>query len=227
MSVKAVVFDVNGTLSDMSPIAGAFQFVGAPPTLAETWFAGVLRDGFALSTLGESSPFAEIARTHLTAVLSSAILPHSIDKAISTILERLATLPLHPDVAEGVRSLTGAGLEVMTLSNGSPDLATKLLSDAGLRDAFSHILSVEGTAPWKPADAAYALASSASGFAPHELLLVAVHPWDILGAHHAGLRTAWINRSNETYPTYFTPPDLSAPSIVELAKILHSEASGK
>lgn len=224
--VKAVVFDVNGTLSDMAPMAESFEFVGAPPALAQTWFAGVLRDGFALSTVGDSKRFADLARTHLMAVLGSVMLRCSPEQATSSILQRLGTLSVHPDVAEGVRSLTRARLEVITLSNGSPDIATQLLSDAGLLEEFSHILSVEGAAPWKPADAAYTLASSASGFAPDELLLAAVHPWDIHGAHHAGMHTAWIDRNNESYPDYFAAPDLSVRSIIELAEALKRPRSG-
>jgi 2-haloacid dehalogenase len=222
MGIKAVVFDLNGTLSNMSPMADAFDSVGAPPALARTWFAGVLRDGFALSTVGDSKRFADLARTHLMAVLATVTLRYSPDQATSSILARMGTLSLHSDVAEGVQSLTGAGLTMMTLSNGSADIATKLLSDAGRRDAFSHILSVEGASPWKPAREAYAIASSASGFAAHELLLAAVHPWDIHGASRAGMRTAWVNRDGETYPNYFAAPDLTVSSIAELARALES-----
>ena len=40
--IRGVVFDVNETLSDMAPLADAFETVGAPGSLAKTWFAGVL-----------------------------------------------------------------------------------------------------------------------------------------------------------------------------------------
>ena len=40
-----LVFDVNETLSDMSPMGQRFEDVGAPEHLAKTWFAGLLRDG--------------------------------------------------------------------------------------------------------------------------------------------------------------------------------------
>lgn len=46
-----VVFDVNETLSDMTPMAQRFTDVGAPADLATLWFATVLRDGFALTSL--------------------------------------------------------------------------------------------------------------------------------------------------------------------------------
>nr|WP_254925633.1 MULTISPECIES: hypothetical protein [unclassified Rhodococcus (in: high G+C Gram-positive bacteria)] len=46
---RVIVFDVNETLSDMSPLSERFADVGAPNELASLWFASVLRDGFALT----------------------------------------------------------------------------------------------------------------------------------------------------------------------------------
>ena len=40
-----VLFDVNETLSDMAPLAGRFEELGASPLLAATWFAALLRAG--------------------------------------------------------------------------------------------------------------------------------------------------------------------------------------
>jgi hypothetical protein len=56
---SVVVFDVNETLSDMSPMARRFADVGAPEHLAKLWFATLLRDGFALTAAGGQRPFAE------------------------------------------------------------------------------------------------------------------------------------------------------------------------
>ena len=56
-----VVFDVNETLSDMSPMSQRFEEVGASAHLAQAWFAGLLRDGFALTAVASSEPFAHIA----------------------------------------------------------------------------------------------------------------------------------------------------------------------
>lgn len=42
-----VVLDVNETLSDLAPLGARFESIGAPAALMGTWFAGVLRDGFA------------------------------------------------------------------------------------------------------------------------------------------------------------------------------------
>lgn len=50
-----LVFDVNETLSDMSPMGQRFEDVGAPAHLAKTWFAVLLRDGFALTAVTRAS----------------------------------------------------------------------------------------------------------------------------------------------------------------------------
>jgi 2-haloacid dehalogenase len=52
------------------------------------------------------------------------------------------------------------------------------------------------------------------------MLLVAVHPWNIHGAHAAGMRTAWLNRHGGQYPAYFTTPDLQVPDLPSLAQQL-------
>lgn len=69
---RVIIFDVNETLSDMAPMAARFADVGAPENLFPTWFAGVLRDGFALAVGGTSRPFAEVGSGVLEALLSDA-----------------------------------------------------------------------------------------------------------------------------------------------------------
>lgn len=58
---RVVVFDVNGTLSDLAPMAERFTDVGLPGHLTPTWFASALRDGFALAAVGTSATFSAIA----------------------------------------------------------------------------------------------------------------------------------------------------------------------
>ena len=50
-----------------------------------------------------------------------------------------------------------------------------------------------------------------------QTLLVASHPWDIHGAHQAGMHTGWIARQDMLYPGYFAAPDMQAPDLVTLA----------
>ncbi|WP_433875794.1 haloacid dehalogenase type II [Sinomonas atrocyanea] len=212
---SVIVFDVNETLSDMSPMGQRFADAGAPAHLAKQWFASLLRDGFALSTTGDSAGFAAVGAELLAPMLDAAGVAQP-EEAARRLASSMADLPLHADVVDGVRALRAAGYRLVTLTNGSAKVAEALFTAAGIREEFERLLSVEEAPAWKPHPGAYAHAADACGASPDELLLVAVHPWDIHGARRAGLHAAWVNRDGGTYPSYFAAPDLTVASVGEL-----------
>ncbi len=209
---RVLVLDVNETLSDLSHLRKRVESAGIHWTVVDLWFARVLRDGFALATLGESAGFADIARHTLR-----ALAPDVTEDVVDSFISSVGKLPLHPDVAPGLRSLVAHGVPVVTLSNGSVAVSESLLEQAGIRDLVGQALSVEAAGVWKPARAAYDVALEATGVPAHEAAMVAVHPWDLHGAAAAGLRTIWVNRNAGTYPDFFTSPDLTVSSFEQLA----------
>lgn len=214
--IEVVVFDVNETLSDMAPLAGRFEQVGAPAHLAKTWFASVLRDGFGLCAAGASAPFLRVASGVLRSALAEAEVA-DLDAAVEHVLSGLSALDLHPDVPDGLRALTGAGMRVVSLTNGAAHSSEDLFERAGVRTLFERVLSVEDAGRWKPAPTAYAYAADVCNVPPEAMLLVAVHPWDIDGAARAGLRTAWVNRTGVPYPQHMQRPQLVIRGVDELA----------
>ena len=217
-----VVFDVNETLSDMSPMATRFDEVGLPGHLAATWFAGLLRDGFALTITRANPSFAELAEDSLRGLLQGVAA--DADTATEHVMSGFAQLPLHADVADGVRALQALGPRLVTLSNGATAVAEGLVERHGLGDAFDTLMSVQDAPAWKPAASAYRYALETCEVAAADAMLVAVHPWDIHGAHAAGLRTAWINRTGGRYPHTMHRADVEAKSLTELAQILKPSA---
>jgi len=217
---SAVVFDVNETLSDMRPLAQRFADVGAPAHLSALWFATVLRDGFALAAAGSQQPFARVAAGALRTLLPTPGLNRDLEAAVEHVMAGFSQLAVHPDVPDGVRGLRDAGLRLVTLSNGSSQVAEQLLSRAGIRDCFDLLLSVEDAGAWKPVRGAYEYAAEACGARLADLMLVAVHPWDIDGAARAGMRTVWINRSGAAYPDYFNPPTHTVSALPDLPERL-------
>jgi len=213
---RVVVFDVNETLSDMSPMAQRFADVGAAPQLAKLWFATLLRDGFALTAAGSTEAFARLGDGALRVLLADAKLERSLDAAVEHIMAGFMTLSLHPDVPDGIHALRQAGLRLITLSNGAAQVAEALFAAGGVRDEFEALLSVEDAGVWKPGRAAYEHAATACGAELSEMLLVAVHPWDIDGATRAGMSTAWINRTGGPYPDYFATPTHTVAALTEL-----------
>ncbi|GAB3557756.1 haloacid dehalogenase type II [Arthrobacter alkaliphilus] len=220
MKPSLIVFDVNETLSDMSPMGQRFVDVGAPAPAAKLWFATLLRDGFALTAAGENGSFAGIGSEALRGLFAGMDLNRDAEAAVEHVMAGFSGLGLHPDVVAGVQALHAAGHRLATLTNGSTQVAEKLFTDAGIRDKFELLLSVEDAPAWKPGRQSYEYAASACGAGPEEMLLVAVHPWDIHGASRAGLATAWINRTGGPYPNYFQAPDYTVPTLTDLVPAL-------
>ncbi|GAC1569281.1 MAG: haloacid dehalogenase type II [Pseudarthrobacter sp.] len=220
MKPSLIVFDVNETLSDMSPMGQRFVDVGAPALVAKLWFATLLRDGFALTAAGDNGSFAGIGSEALRGLFTGMDLNRDSEAAVEHVMAGFSGLGLHPDVVDGVKALHAGGYRLATLTNGSTQVAEKLFTDAGVRDIFELLLSVEAAPAWKPGRQSYEYAASACGTDPEEMLLVAVHPWDIHGASRAGLTTAWINRTGGPYPDYFQAPDHTVSALADLVPAL-------
>ncbi|MBB3326998.1 HAD family hydrolase [Microlunatus antarcticus] len=106
----------------------------------------------------------------------------------------------------------------MSLSNGSAATTTKLFEAVGIGEHFEKVLSVEDAPPWETGASSYWWAAKRCDVGLSDTMLVAVHPWDSHGAHHAGLRTAWINRDHRSHPSYFAPAELQVSSVAALAR---------
>jgi 2-haloacid dehalogenase len=213
-----VALDVNETLSDMRPLGARLEDVGAPAHLLATWFAGALRDGFALTAAGAYSDFATVARAALQSNLAGVDPPtREPEAAARYVLAGIDELPLHSDVHPGLVRLHDAGVRLVTLTNGSARTSQLLLERGGAAELVECHISVEAVRRWKPAPEPYLHAAHWCGVTPGQLMLTAVHPWDVDGAKRAGLAACWINRTGAPYPISFAQPDVTCGSLVELA----------
>ncbi|MCX4420301.1 haloacid dehalogenase type II [Streptomyces mirabilis] len=213
-----LILDVNETLSDLTPLRGRFEEIGAPADLMPLWFAGILRDGFALTAAGGYADFADLARDGLRGLLTDT--PHQpihLEAAVRHVVSGFSELDVHPDVPAGVRALRAAGHRLVTMTNGSAALTDTLLDKAGVRDCFEALWDVTGPRLWKPHPRAYHYAAERSGVRPDEAMLVAVHPWDVDGAQRAGMAGAWLRRRTTTYPSSLTEPAIAVEDFIELA----------
>jgi 2-haloacid dehalogenase len=220
MRPSVIVFDVNETLSDLSPLGARFVEVGASASAAPLWFASVLRDGFALTAAGDNPPFAGVARELLISQLSEVQLNRSVEEAAQHVMDGFSRLELHADVVNGLDRLHEDGFRLVTLSNGATSVADRLLTAGNVRERFDLLLSVEDADAWKPTASAYAYAAKACDVSPEEMLMVASHPWDVDGARRAGLQTAWVNRSGGPFPATFQEATYTVAGIDALPDVL-------
>lgn len=213
-AVEVVAFDVNETLFSLAGLRPAFADIGLDPDLVPLWFARLLRDGFALTALGEYRPFADVAADALRGLAPDRV----DDDAVHAVLGAFRHLDPHPDVEPALRILRDARITAITLTNGSSDLVATLLRRAGLDGYVAENLSVDSVHRWKPAPEPYRYAAAHTGVAPNQVALVAAHAWDCAGAARAGLRTGWIPRAEPRWPGVFPPPDVTGgdlPAVIE------------
>jgi 2-haloacid dehalogenase len=222
VTVELVVLDVNETLSDLSPLRERFTSIGAPAHLLETWFAATLRDGFALAAAGRSQPFPAVGAGVLRGLLTGRDLSRPVGEAVSHVLDGFPELDLHPDVPDGLRALADGGLRVVTLTNGSLSQSEALLDRAGVADLVEQRLSVDDAGRWKPHRDAYAYAARVADVPIERCAMVAVHPWDLMGASTVGMTTGWIDRTGAPWPDAYDRPDVVGPGMGDVTRELLS-----
>jgi 2-haloacid dehalogenase len=201
---EVVAFDVNETLLDLAPVRAALVEAGEPESLLRTVFARTLLTGIAATATGTWCRFREAfdaalaQETELTG-----------DRR-SRIADAFGELAPHPDVEPALRTLTEAGVRVVTLTHGSPGVAEAGLARGGVSPLVERSLSSEVIRAWKPSREVYLWAAGTCDVPPDRMALVAAHGWDVLGAQRAGLTGAWFPRSERTYPAVYEQPHVAA-----------------
>src|SRR4051794_17437243 len=181
--MPAIVFDANGTLFDLAPVADA---IGGPERL-EAFFQRTLHTAAAITLTGAWSPFDEIAAAALETTCAKLGLD-DVDRP--SVLAALKELPPYPDAAEAAAAAPRAAI----LTNSAADSARELVERVGLD--VDKILSCEEVRAYKPAPPPYLLAQERLG----DYVLVAAHAWDVVGARACGIRAIWVRRDEREWP---------------------------
>jgi 2-haloacid dehalogenase len=216
--LPTIVFDVNETLLDLSPVGAWFGTTFGDSTLADVWFDEMLRLSFVSSVTNRYVPFTELAgHALMTTVGFNAPL-----SAMSEIRDILTTLPPHSDVEPGLAVLAGAGLKLAALTNSPLAAAETQLTNAGISDWFDEIMSVEMVQRFKPHRSVYVAAAQQLAIEPSSMVMVAAHDWDVAGAIAIGCKGVFITRGTRTCSSAFPNPTLTAIDITDAAERIRS-----
>jgi 2-haloacid dehalogenase len=213
---KTVALDMIGTTFSLDRLGRELAERGASAEALPLLFAQTLRDYFASSYAGSYVPLRDVLGSSLHRLFASRDMPIGDDEA-DAVLAALTELDPTPGAAEALRLLDEAGVKVIALTNGGTSLMEALLGRAGLTDLVERIVSCDDLGISKPHPAVYEAAREVSD---GELWMVASHSWDIMGAAHAGLRTAWISAFETEYPSIFPAPDVVAPDLETAARAI-------
>ncbi len=210
-----LIFDVNETLLSVDALQSEFSRVFGDPHVLKEWFDAVVLYSQTATLIDDYEDFSTLADQAIDMVASAReVVMHNDDKR--GILERMLSLPAHPEVPAALEGLRAAGFCLSALTNSSHKAAEGQLTNAGIRHLFERVLSVDAVGKFKPAPEVYAYAASELKAIPGEMLLIAAHPWDVQGAMRAGLRGAFIKRAGKAWFSKSLKPEFTAANLAEL-----------
>jgi 2-haloacid dehalogenase len=208
-----ILFDVNGTLTDPSGLGEPW----GRPDLGLPMLNGAVQTAMVDALVGTYRPFPE----HVRAAIEVEVRTAGLDAAlVDQAADRATHLDPYPDAAAALDLLRANGHTLATLTNSGAEGGRRTLEAAGLADRFDRFLGVDAVRTFKPHPATYAHAIQELDAPPHDIVLVAAHGWDVTGAKHAGLRTAWIARGENRLSAMAPEPDVRADDLLAAARQL-------
>jgi 2-haloacid dehalogenase len=218
---KLLVFDVNETLLDLSPLKLDFEAVfGSSDPMGE-WFARMLHGSLIANHLSDYRAFGVIGVEALQLVAKRRQV--DLDGVTATqIVSHLASLPAHRDVAPALERLVDAGFGVAVLTNGSTETANAQIENAGLTAFVQRVISVEEVGRFKPDPVTYRHAAQVMDVTVSESMLVAAHDWDVAGAMRASAQGAFVQRPGSFWSLPTPMPPVVGENLEEIADRLAS-----
>ena len=138
-----------------------------------------------------------------------------IDDAFSVFDAIRNDVDIFPEVIPALEAL-GEQFRLIAVTNGNANLES-----IGIRHLFDDVVTAAMAGAAKPAPAVFDLAVQVGGASKAETLHVGDHPlYDVDGARAAGLRTAWVNRTESLWPDEYAAPELEVAHIGELPQLL-------
>src|SRR5579871_5399045 len=220
--VKACMFDQYGTVVDMqggltaiaTPLLKAKGWRGDPNDFV-TWWRRTHFENSMIDALlhREHTPYREIGHRAVAHVMDRAGISYSMDEVRSLVgeIERLKPFPEVPAALDRLRTT----YKLVVLSNGDPDMLETAKRHHGI--AFDRVISVAEAGSFKPHVATYTKAAELLGLQMDQILFVANHAFDCIGAKSAGMRTAFIDRRRRPFGETPHQPDIIVPTMTELA----------
>ena len=135
-------------------------------------------------------------------------------RTLVAAIERLACFPEVPAALARLQQ----GYKLVVLSNGDSDMLET--AKQYHRIPFDAVISVAEANAFKPHRATYTMAARRMDVAMEEVLFVANHEFDCVGAKAAGMRTVFIDRRRRPFARWPHQPDLIVSSMTELADLL-------
>lgn len=222
--MTTLAFDVYGTLINTHGVVSALEeLVGdQAKAFSNTWRDKQLEYSFRRGLMQNYETFAVCTGQSLDYTCASYGVNLG-DGQKKELMSLYRALPVFADVEEGLQQLQASGFRLYAFSNGAADALEVLLSNAGIRDRFLGVVSVDDIKSFKPNPAVYSHFLRQSKSTGDSAWMISSNPFDVIGAISAGMKSAWVRRSPEAiFDPWGIEPTITVSSLLELDnKIMH------
>jgi 2-haloacid dehalogenase len=216
--VYGTLIDTHGVMTDLEGLAG-----DRATAFSLTWRDKQLEYSFRRGLMQNYETFAVCTSQALDYTCAYYRINLSEDQK-KELLSIYRVLPAFDDVKEGLSRLNSAGFRLYAFSNGTADALELLLNNAGIREFFLGVVSVDDVKSFKPNPGVYSHFLRKSESTGGTAWLISSNPFDVIGAISAGMKSAWIRRSPDAvFDPWGIEPTVTVSSLVELEnRIPHS-----
>jgi 2-haloacid dehalogenase len=228
-NVKAVMFDFYGTVVDMqgsltraiTPYLERKGYTKNPPERLVTWWRRTHFENSMIDALlhRDHTTYRQIGYEAVDYTLERAAIDHTDDE-VRQLVSEITRLEAFPDVVQALTDMKSHGLKLYILSNGDPDMLAAGVPFSGTGHLWDRVISVAEADSFKPHTTTYQTAAALIGLSREQILFVANHPFDCIGAKAAGLRSAFIDRRKRPFGNGRYPADVTVSDMAELAALL-------
>lgn len=221
--VNTLVFDQYGTVVDMQggltvAVASFLQGKGwtGEPHRFVTWWRRTHFEYSMIDSLCDRghTPYRHIGHRAVAHVMARCGIEYTQEE-VRWLISRIETLTPFPDVPEALARLH-QHYRLAILSNGDRDMLDAARPYIGFD--FDAVISVQEAGYFKPHRATYAKACEILDVDRSNVLFVANHAFDCVGAKSFGMRSAFIDRRARPFGDSPHQPDLAAKDFAALAE---------
>lgn len=214
-----LAFDVYGTLIDTNGVVAALEALAGTKAqvFSQTWRNKQLEYSFRRGLMQNYQNFAVCTSQALdyTCAFHKVSLT---EEQKAELLDIYRVLPAFSDVKEGLTQLSAADFRLYAFSNGKADALEMLLNNAGIRDLFLGVVSVDDLKTFKPSPGVYSHFLRQAGAKGGDAWLISSNPFDVIGAISAGMLSAWVRRSRDAvFDSWGIEPTMTVSSLIDLA----------
>lgn len=223
--IRAVVFDLYGTLFDVHSVRGLCEqlYPGQGAAISQMWRQKQLEYTWMRTLMGQYKDFEAATRDALR--YTCGMLKLTLDSSNENQLcEEYLRLAPYPEVPVALTQMRQAGFKLAILSNGSRHSIRQVVENAQLASSFDALISVDEVRRFKPHPSVYELATAHLGVPADAILFVSSNAWDATGAKYFGYRVCWINRAQGVFDELGVTPDNVHSDLNGLANALVTHA---